>query len=909
MPKLPDDNLTEKVKKWGGRTLIFTMLVASASFMSCKDDPVDPGEPIDPEPKQVEVTAEGVSKTPLGTPIPNQEVTLDIGEESYATTTDADGEFVFNLNLSTTENRADAAIGTQPQDEIGGVAPWDSTYAINTAGTRAVNNVNVRPAYDSTFSFGSALQLRDENGEPVRDAQVQLDIDEKTLAQGTTDSTGAADLTRFYSSVDQDALAGGQVRVLTEAEGYTSTDTLLDFSNPLNAELITRSSGDDENQLTLDLDGNLVTAYLSPVAGAQVRIAVNGEASQVTTGADGSWDYAATLSTPEDSLDVRLEVSPQQGVAGADTTFRIAADQDYVSTIPRTLSHTGAQISRQNYVILDEDGEPVQGAVITAQLQSPFNEVNLPETTTSPGGEATTQIPTSTFDDTAFQTVQLQAQRDDYESVSDTADYANPVTIEVVQPRLGPDQYTQDINLQFTVEGMDGEGGVVQVVNPLAGEVVALGDLSGVTGSYSGDPENRPDQYAVSITRSHVETDELVIPREEISAAERELDAEVFELYITTVNQDAEREANIPGSITVEDQVQEFQTDANGQVVISRGYYPADTYEATFTTTANELFSETSVEANIDEQNEIAIPLEDRLVEVFAQGNVRSDDGEDVQGAEVVYTQDELGINKATNTDASGFYDISLGSVAKRFVGERNVTATATADNYDTAENSLQLQESMAQDFDLTRILQTIIGSTTQEGLTLPNADITVVNKDTGETLGSATSDGAGNFTFTNASGDTYTAEVTADTDEHLSATETVQVTGEGTFDAGTLDLSRIAYDVNSAVSGRFGDVGGAAVTITDGTNTYTSVTGTDGSATTAVTTPEPSVTRTVEKAGYEDNTTTLTLNGQRNQDDPATLQEYATPSPPTPVMRRGTRSTPRSRSPRTAHSFKVAPQ
>jgi hypothetical protein len=874
MPKLPDDTLTEKVKKWGGRTLILTMLVASASFMSCKDDPVDPGEPIDPEPKQVEVTAEGVSKTPLGTPIPNQEVTLDIGEESYATTTDADGEFVFNLNLSTTENRADAEIGTQPQDEIGGVAPWDSTYAINTAGTRAVNNVNVRPAYDSTFTFDSVVQLRDENGEPVRDAQVQLDVDGNTLTQGSTDPTGAVDLTRFYSSVDQNAFEGGQVRVQAEADGYASTDTLIDFSNPFNPELIKRSLADDENQLTVDLDGSLLTTYLSPMTDAELRVEVGGEAAQVTTGADGSWDYTTTLRTAEDSLDVLVEVSPQQGVARADTSFRIAADQDYVSTVPQTVPHTGEQLSRQNYVVLDEDGEPVQGTSITAQLQSPFDEVDLPETTTDTSGEATTEIPTSSFDDAAFETVQVQLQRDDYEAVTATEQYANPVSLQLIQPELGPDVYTQDIDLEFTVEGRAGEGGVVQVVNPATGEVVALGDLSGVTGSYTGNPDDRPDQYPVSITRNHVETDALQIPRDDISNAERDLDEEVFELYITTRNQDGEAEPNIPVTIAVDEEVQELETDANGEAVVSRGYYPADTYDATFTTTPNDLFSETSVNADIEQQNDVGISLEDRLVVASAQGTVTGDDGGDVQGAEVVYVEEDSGITGVSTTDASGSYNLTLSSVPKRFLGERDVTATASADTYVEEQRTVQLQQDMVQDFNLARILQEITGQTLQEGLTLPNADITVVNKDTGETLGSTTSNASGMFTFTDPSGDAYTAEVIADTPEHLSTTETIEVTGEGTFDAGTLDLNRTAYDVNTTATGRFGDVSGATVTITDGSDTYTSATGADGSTTTPVTTPQPSVTRTVEKPGYEDDTTTLTLNGERDQDDAATLQE-----------------------------------
>ena len=168
----------------------------------------------------------------------------------------------------------------------------------------------------------------------------------------------------------------------------------------------------------------------------------------------------------------------------------------------------------------------------------------------------------------------------------------------------------------------------------------------------------------------------------------------------------------------------------------------------------------------------------------------------------------------------------------------------------------------------------TITGNTTQEGLTLPDAEVEIRNQATGELIGTTTTNGTGDFTFTTTTTTNYTAEVTADTDEHLDASTTLDVTGEGTYEAGTLDLNRTDYDVESDVSGRFGDVTGATIVITDGTNTYTSTTNAQGDATTTIVTPAPDVTRTTEKAGYEDNTATLTLNGERNQADPVTLQE-----------------------------------
>ena len=273
------------------------------------------------------------------------------------------------------------------------------------------------------------------------------------------------------------------------------------------------------------------------------------------------------------------------------------------------------------------------------------------------------------------------------------------------------------------------------------------------------------------------------------------------------------------------------------------------------------------------------VDLAQDIIEYIYTVNVTDQDDSPLSGANVVL-EDGSDPSETSTTNTSGVADVS-GTIKTGVEENESIGLEVTLEGYDGATTTvtadpanrtktltLQLtEENTVEEY-------TIIGTATQEGLTLENAEITVLNQDTGENLGVLTTDDAGNFTFADTTSTDISVEVTADTDEHLSATETLQVTGEGTYDAGTLDLNRIAYAVNSAVSGLGGGVPGAQITITDGTNTYSSTTNGSGNATTEITTPQPSVTRTVEKPGYEDNTTTLTLSGQRNQDDPATLQE-----------------------------------
>jgi hypothetical protein len=172
---------------------------------------------------------------------------------------------------------------------------------------------------------------------------------------------------------------------------------------------------------------------------------------------------------------------------------------------------------------------------------------------------------------------------------------------------------------------------------------------------------------------------------------------------------------------------------------------------------------------------------------------------------------------------------------------------------------------------DVTKQIQaTLNGTTTQEGATLPNADITIRNADSDTTVGTTTSNSNGDYSFSTSYPDdqAYEASVIADADEHQADTTTVTLDDEDNTYDGSVDLERLVHDLtvntDDATTGSSIAANGTILDTAADTTITTYTTDSDGAATLTITTAADQISNEADTANYNPATETLSLGGDK---------------------------------------------
>ncbi|QXP61455.1 carboxypeptidase regulatory-like domain-containing protein [Olleya sp. HaHaR_3_96] len=707
-----------------------------------------------------------------GDPVSGIVVTLDDGDAGTVdptATTDASGNYIFtNVPVGeytveqTTPANTTVVDGdtTDDGDTVVNTDTTDSSIPVTvTAGeVDADNNFENSPAPGSVS--GTIL---DENGDPVSGIVVTLDDGDA----GTVDPTATTDASGNYVftnvpvgeyTVEQTTPANTTVvdgDTTDDGDTVVNTDT-TDSSIPVT---VTAGEVDADNNFENSpapgsVSGTIVDENGDPVSGIVVTLN-DGDAGTVdpTATTDASGNYIFT-NVPVGEYTVEQTTPANTTVVDGDTTD----DGDTVvntdttdSSIPVTV--TAGEVDADNNfenspapgsvsgTILDENGDPVSGIVVTLN-DGDAGTVDPTATTDASGNYIFTNVPVGEY--TVEQTTPANTTvvdgdtTDDGDTVAntDTTDSSIPVT--VTAGEVDADNNFENSPAPGSVSGtiLDENG------DPVSGIVVTLDD--GDAGTV--DPTATTDASGN---------------------------------YIFT---------NVPvGEYTVEQ-----TTPANTTVVDGDTTDDGDTVVNTDTTDSSIPVTVTAGEVDADNN------FENSPAPGSVSGTILDDNGDPVSGIVVTLDDGDAGtVDPTATTDASGNYVFTNVPVGEYTVEQTTPANTTVVDgdttddgdtvaNTDTTDSSIPVTVTAGEvdadnNFENSPAPGSVSGTIVDEnGDPVSGIVVTLNDGDAGTVDPTATTDASGNYIFTNVPVGEYTVEQTT-------PANTTVVDGDTTDDGDTV--------------------------------------------------------------------------------------------------------------------------
>uniref|UniRef100_UPI002634659B Ig-like domain-containing protein n=2 Tax=Methanobrevibacter TaxID=2172 RepID=UPI002634659B len=153
-------------------------------------------------------------------------------------------------------------------------------------------NITVTENLDGSVTI--TVTVTDEDGDPVHDYAVDIDIDGVTVGSIITDENGTGSLT-----IPKGTLTGGNHTVTATFDGgddYNNATGSAEFYIKLGSNLSINVPKNATSGKKTTITGKLVDKNGNPIAGANLTVVIDGKSYNVVTGADGSWSLSYTPS-------------------------------------------------------------------------------------------------------------------------------------------------------------------------------------------------------------------------------------------------------------------------------------------------------------------------------------------------------------------------------------------------------------------------------------------------------------------------------------------------------------------------------------------------------------------------------------------------------------------------------------
>lgn len=259
---------------------------------------------------------DGRLTTTDGTPVANERITVESGEQTVSTTTNDSGSFSIEYRptrepLDTTE--IDVRVVPKTQSE------YDSADA-----TIPVSIEQVEPTVDITeatdgVAFGDEFALRGSvksNGVGVASVPVVVFVDGERLGEVETTDDGSFELTTTLPADvnDGEVTAHAVIALDDRAIAATSSSASIEVSETPGSIDVTAKHRDD----AIYVQGSLTTEDGKPIAGEPVQLTADGNSVEtVQTAEDGT--YETLIAIPDDAgatVSVDVAYSEEDGNVG-----------------------------------------------------------------------------------------------------------------------------------------------------------------------------------------------------------------------------------------------------------------------------------------------------------------------------------------------------------------------------------------------------------------------------------------------------------------------------------------------------------------------------------------------------------------------------------------------------------------
>ncbi|WP_263808061.1 beta strand repeat-containing protein [Salinibacter sp.] len=399
---------------------------------------------------------------------------------------------------------------------------------------------------------------------------------------------------------------------------------------------------------------------------------------------------------------------------------------------------------------------------------------------------------------------------------------------------------------------------------------------SDATGDYEFST-SYPDKQAYTLevsanTGDHEgQTSSISLTRSDNTYTENfDLERLIYDLAINTDDANTNNSINATGSITdanADTTITTYSTDTNGETTLT-----INTAADNITSEANTTnYDPGSTSITLDGTKDRSLTTNLPPIEYTFTGNANAEDGTSLNNATIT-VDDQDGNQLTTTSNTNGEYTTS-GTVNDGLTENETVDITANKADYNpstkqaTANPDNRTQTTnFALNETVNQVTATFEGTTTQEGATLSNADLTFTNADADTTVGTTTTDTNGDYEFTTSYPDNqaYTLEVSANTGDHEGQTSTISLTGSDNTYTENFDLERLIYDitVNTDDADTGSPINATGDILHDGTSLATYTTGGDGEATVQINTPVDQVSSEANTANYDPSTESLSLGG-----------------------------------------------
>ncbi|KTG08968.1 hypothetical protein AUR64_14260 [Haloprofundus marisrubri] len=257
-----------------------------------------------------------------GSPVANQNVTLEFGTQTVQAETDSEGRFSTQLrpqSLSATDSKI--AVQYVPQTN-------STYYGTNTTISATVRPVEAKITFadvPETLSYGENVTLSGTvtaEGRPVSDAPVRLMLQNSSLATVRTNETGA-----FNFSTSMPANASSGEAAFAAQLGYRGSALTSNTTAVLTT--IERTETQIQFNLTRDiasqaqLSGRLETQGGNPVSNQEILVRFDGSVlTTVTTDENGEFDAEITLPASDDQADAEQTQQLAVEFQGTGTNLR-----------------------------------------------------------------------------------------------------------------------------------------------------------------------------------------------------------------------------------------------------------------------------------------------------------------------------------------------------------------------------------------------------------------------------------------------------------------------------------------------------------------------------------------------------------------------------------------------------------
>lgn len=296
-----------------------------------------------------------------GTAEPDSKVLLTVGDKTYTTTTDAEGNWsVENISPVITNGQTVTAVATDP---AGNNSPQTSdNVTVGSGDTTApyvtLNNTDSGDQLSGTAEPGSTVKLYDASGNPLQDDagnDIELTADEngewQTQSGIQPDLTNGAEITAV--ATDEAGNSGSVTDTISVATGDVEAPQ-VDINNTDNADRLTGTATPDSTVTLFDSNGDpLLNTAGNPIS--------------VTTDAEGNWTTASQGINPDltNGAQITAVATDAAGNTGSVTETVAVSTGDTtppdvsINNTPDGNVLTGRAEPGATVELLDDQGQPL----------------------------------------------------------------------------------------------------------------------------------------------------------------------------------------------------------------------------------------------------------------------------------------------------------------------------------------------------------------------------------------------------------------------------------------------------------------------------------------------------------------------------------------------------------------------